>query len=171
MAGRGIWQVRLVRLGGVLGQRLGSASGHLAGTGSCRQDYSKARPLLEPCVAAMCSAAAARCWPLLLQSHPQCDADAAGRLWQARCALQGAPETFRRLGQAEGKMRAAMGGNLGALQCTHPRSDTRVQMLEEELQLMAEAGDSGRHRVLHSVPYWMLSLVACALAPGLAGQT
>ena len=34
-------------------------------------------------------------------------------------------------------MRAAMGGNLGALQCTHPRSDVRVQMLEEELQVPA----------------------------------
>lgn len=36
-------------------------------------------------------------------------------------------------------MRAAMGGNLGALQCTHPRSDTRVQMLEEVCTLWASA--------------------------------
>ena len=49
------------------------------------------------------------------------------------CACRGAPDTFRRLGQAEGKMRAAMGGNVGALQCTHPRSDTCVQMLGEDL--------------------------------------
>ena len=82
---------------------------------------------------------------------------------------QGAPETFRRLGQAEGKMRAAMGGKLGALQCTHPRSETRVQMLEEELQLMQEAGDSGRHRVLHSIPLWMLGFVASLVVPGLQG--
>ena len=67
-------------------------------------------------------------------------------------------------------MRAAMGGNLGALQCTHPRSDTRVQMLEEELQLMREAGDAGKHRVLHNVPYWMLSFVACLMVPALQGQ-
>ena len=84
------------------------------------------------------------------------------------CCPQGAPETFRRLGQAESKMRAAMGGNLGALQCTHPRSETRVSLLEEELELMQEAGEAGKHRVLHSVPYWMLALVACVLVPGVS---
>lgn len=53
-------------------------------------------------------------------------------------------------------MRAAMGGNLGALQCTHPRSETRVQLLEEELQNMREGGDAALTRVIHDVPYWML---------------
>ena len=46
------------------------------------------------------------------------------------------PETFIKLGKAEAAMRKSMGGNLGALQCTHPRSDSRVQMLQEELALM-----------------------------------
>ena len=46
------------------------------------------------------------------------------------------PETFIQLGKAEAAMRKSMGGNLGALQCTHPRSDSRVQMLQEELALM-----------------------------------
>ncbi|KAK9808087.1 hypothetical protein WJX73_004445 [Symbiochloris irregularis] len=67
-----------------------------------------------------------------------------------------APDTFRKLGQAEQSMRAAMGGNLGALQCTHPRSETRVQLLEEELQNMREVGDAALSRVVHKVPYWML---------------
>ena len=70
--------------------------------------------------------------------------------------VQRAPDTFRKLGQAEASMRAAMGGNLGALQCTHPRSDTRVQMLEEELQMMRENSDLALSRVMHKVPYWML---------------
>ena len=70
--------------------------------------------------------------------------------------LQRAPDTFRRLGKAEASMRAAMGGNLGALQCTHPRSDTRVQMLEEELEMMRQHGDRALTRVMHKVPYWML---------------
>lgn len=35
---------------------------------------------------------------------------------------EAAPETFRKLGAAEQAMRRAMGGNLQALQCTHPRS-------------------------------------------------
>ena len=70
--------------------------------------------------------------------------------------LQAAPETFRILGKEEGKMRAAMGGNLGALQCTHPRSETRVQLLEEELENMRQDKQLGLARVVHKVPYWML---------------
>eukprot|EP00891_Asterochloris_glomerata_P003063 jgi/Astpho2/3063/Aster-x0558 len=66
------------------------------------------------------------------------------------------PETFIKLGKAEAAMRKSMGGNLGALQCTHPRSDSRVQMLQEELALMQESGDGGLDQVLHKVPYWML---------------
>ena len=71
-------------------------------------------------------------------------------------ALQMAPETFRRLAQGEAAMRKAMGGNLGALQCTHPRSETRVQMLEEELSMMKENTDLALQKVMHKVPYWML---------------
>ncbi|KAL0034602.1 hypothetical protein WJX79_010098 [Trebouxia sp. C0005] len=67
-----------------------------------------------------------------------------------------APETFRRLAMGEAAMRKAMGGNLGALQCTHPRSETRVQMLEEELSMMKEQPDIALQKVMHKVPYWML---------------
>ncbi|KAL0033706.1 hypothetical protein WJX77_001892 [Trebouxia sp. C0004] len=67
-----------------------------------------------------------------------------------------APETFRRLAMGEAAMRKAMGGNLGALQCTHPRSETRVQMLEEELSMMKEQPDLALQKVMHKVPYWML---------------
>lgn len=70
--------------------------------------------------------------------------------------LQMAPETFRRLAQGEAAMRKAMGGNLGALQCTHPRSETRVQMLEEELGMMKDNTDLALQKVMHKVPYWML---------------
>ena len=70
--------------------------------------------------------------------------------------LQMAPETFRRLAQGEAAMRKAMGGNLGALQCTHPRSETRVQMLEEELGFMKDNEDLALQKVMHKVPYWML---------------
>ena len=70
--------------------------------------------------------------------------------------LQMAPETFRRLAQGEAAMRKAMGGNLQALQCTHPRSEVRVQMLEEELAMMNENSDIALQKVMHKVPYWML---------------
>lgn len=93
-------------------------------------------------------------WTLACSMLPRAGGEAGGRL-----GAQGAPETFRRLGKAESQMRAAMGGNLGALQCTHPRSETRVQMLEEELQLMQEQGELGLSKVMHSIPYW------CACAP------
>ena len=49
-----------------------------------------------------------------------------------------------------------MGGNLQALQCTHPRSEVRVQMLEEELAMMSENSDIALQKVMHKVPYWML---------------
>ena len=70
--------------------------------------------------------------------------------------MQLAPETFRRLAQGEAAMRKAMGGNLGALQCTHPRSETRVQMLEEELCMKKKKKKIALQKVMHKVPYWML---------------
>ena len=78
------------------------------------------------------------------------------KLPECVCWVQLAPETFRRLAMGEAAMRKAMGGNLGALQCTHPRSETRVQMLEEELGMMKEQPELALQKVMHKVPYWML---------------
>jgi len=42
------------------------------------------------------------------------------------------------------------------VQCTHPRSDSRVKMLTEELDMMREHGDTALDRVMHPVSYWSL---------------
>ena len=45
---------------------------------------------------------------------------------------------------------------LRQVQCTHPRSDSRVKMLTEELDMMREHGDTALDRVMHPVSYWSL---------------
>ncbi|KAK9837027.1 hypothetical protein WJX81_008114 [Elliptochloris bilobata] len=73
-----------------------------------------------------------------------------------------APETFRRLGAMEvgGKMQGMAGSDTARMvlqvQCTHPRSDSRVKMLEEELDMMKQHGDTALDRVMHPVSYWSL---------------
>lgn len=42
------------------------------------------------------------------------------------------------------------------VQCTHPRSDSRVKMLTEELDMMKQHGDTALDRVMHPVSYWSL---------------
>ena len=42
------------------------------------------------------------------------------------------------------------------VQCTHPRSDSRVKMLTEELEMMKQHGDTALDRVMHPVSYWSL---------------
>ncbi len=43
-----------------------------------------------------------------------------------------------------------------AVNCTHPRSASRVQMLEEELAMMQENKSEALDKVMHKIPYWML---------------
>ncbi|KAK9823136.1 hypothetical protein WJX72_000517 [[Myrmecia] bisecta] len=72
-----------------------------------------------------------------------------------------APETFRRLASMETqKMGGVAGSNTARMvtqiNCTHPRSENRVKMLEEELENMRQHGDVALDRVMHDIPYWML---------------
>ena len=53
-------------------------------------------------------------------------------------------------------MRVRTAACLWQVQCTHPRSDSRVKMLTEELDMMREHGDTALDRVMHPVSYWSL---------------
>ncbi len=75
------------------------------------------------------------------------------------CLLTQEQEQQRAIEKRRQQQQRTQGGLMSAIQ-THPRSASRVKLLEQELALMKQERSKGGNRaaevVLSKVPYWML---------------